>query len=257
MSLGKVYSALVSERGVAIERALPYLTHQRCKLDIYRPMRANAKGPIVLFFYGGGWVSGDRGSYRFVGAALAGNGITTVIPDYRLFPEVAFPQFVEDGAAAFAWVRDNLADGSQQVVLVGHSAGAHIAAMLALNSEYLGGQRPAGLVGLAGPYAFDPTTWSTTKHIFAKAASNPNQARPIVFVNAESPPSLLLHGASDTIVKLGNSIQLSERLRGYSRPVQMELFTGIGHVGLILTLSRPMRWRAAALRSIVDFVGQL
>lgn len=257
MTAGEIYSALVSERKVSVMTGLPYATHDRCQLDIYGPAIATPKGPIVLFIYGGGWVSGDRASYRFVGSAFATNGITTVIPDYRLYPELAFPGFVEDVATAYRWTADRFAKSGRPIIVAGHSAGAHIAALLALDPSYLKGLHPAGLIGLAGPYAFDPTTWPSTKDIFAKAAAMPDQARPIAFASPNAPPALLMHGSADGTVKPSNSIQLAERLSALSRPASLKIFDGIGHMGLILSLSRPFRWRAPTLRSIVNFVGNL
>jgi len=254
MTLSDVYSALVSERGVEIEVGVPYAAHSRCALDIYRPRQPSATHPIVLFFYGGGWRSGERATYRFVGSALAARGIITVIPDYRLFPQVAFPAFVKDGARAFAWVADNLAQAGQSIIVAGHSAGAHTAALLALDPSYLKGQKPAGLVGLSGPYAFDPTTWPTTRDIFVRAAGMPNLARPVAFASSSAPPALLLHGASDALVKPWNSIELTQKLRDAARDVQAETFAGIGHMGLLLAISRPFRWRAPVLERMVAFV---
>ncbi|MDE2608299.1 MAG: alpha/beta hydrolase, partial [Burkholderiales bacterium] len=75
----------------------------RQKLDIYAPLGATRPTPVVVFFYGGNWDSGARGEYRFVGEALAARGITAVIADYRLYPQVVYPAFVEDSARAVAW----------------------------------------------------------------------------------------------------------------------------------------------------------
>ena len=177
-SVADLYSGLVADRGVMVERGVAFGALARDRLDIYRPAAGDQGGPIAMFIYGGGWRSGDRATYGFVGAALAARGITTVVADYRLFPEVKFPAFVEDAARAYAWVSTNLATGAAKrrpIVLIGHSAGAYIAAMLALDERYLSAvgvaERPAGLVGLAGPYAFDPTTFPTTAEIFKPAAA--------------------------------------------------------------------------------------
>ena len=64
--------------------------------------------PVVVFFYGGSWQSGRRQDYSFVAQALTSRGCVVVIPDYRLYPEANFPAFVEDGAAAFAWVHEHI-----------------------------------------------------------------------------------------------------------------------------------------------------
>ena len=257
MTIGELFSALTSDTGVSVESGVRYTNHDKGKLDVYRPITIEEMRPIVLFLYGGGWVSGERSLYSFVGSALAAKGITTVVPDYRLYPEVVFPAFVEDCAVAFGWVTDHLAQAGRPVIVAGHSAGAHIAALLALDPAYLNGPRPAGLVGLAGPYAFNPTTWPSTKEIFGKVSSNPDGARPIAFASSSAPPALLLHGAADSTVKAWNSVQLTERLRALSRPVDLLTFPGVGHMGLVLSIARPFRWHAPTLRSIVEFVRKI
>jgi acetyl esterase/lipase len=259
-----LYNALTAERGIVCEAGLAYGPHARHKLDVYRAAGgpAAATAPVVIFYHGGGWTDGDRATYRFVGTALAARGITTVVPDYRLYPEVAFPVFVDDAALAFAWVAGHLATHGQPVLIAGHSAGAHIAALLGFDRSYL--QRlapdaspPAAVIGLAGPYAFDPTTWPTTRQIFATAAGQPDRARPVTFVRRGAPPALLLHGSADSTVKRFNTVDLAAALRGVGSRVDVVEYAGIGHVGLVLALSQPFRWRAAVLDDIVRFVGSI
>ncbi len=263
-SLPSLYSSIVADSGSTLEQGLPYGPHGRNLLDVYRPASGDRSGPIVLFLYGGGWRSGERSTYGFVGAALAARGITTVIPDYRLFPQVKFPSFVEDAARAYAWVHTNLAALSgdwRPIVVIGHSAGAHIAALLALDSRYLSANgtaltRPAGFVGLAGPYAFDPTTYPTTAEIFTPAAPS-QDARPISFVSERAPPALLLHGTKDKTVGLWNTRALADALQARGKDVRKIELEGIGHAGLMLAISRPLRWRAPVLREIVAFVNSI
>src|SRR3712207_3414863 len=119
---------------------------------------------VVVFFYGGRWESGDRGDYLFAAQGLVSQGFVAVVPDYRLHPEVGFAGFMADGAAAVRWVRDNIAGfggDPAQIFLMGHSAGAHIAALLALDERWLADQglprgTVRGAIGLAGPYDFLP-----------------------------------------------------------------------------------------------------
>ncbi len=267
-SPGEILSGLVAERGPKVARGISYGSHARHKLDLYQPQPPNASAPIVLFLYGGAWIHGDRATYGFVGSALAARGITTVIADYRLYPEVKFPDFVDDAARAYAWVTKHLhapdnhtAQKLRPVFLMGHSAGAHTSALLAYNQSYIARagsnvQMPAGLIGLAGPYAFDPTTWPSTKAIFATATSADN-ARPVSFVRPGAPPTLLLHGADDTTVKLFNTRELATALKVVGTAVEKAEYAGVGHVGLVLTLAAPLRWRAPTLETIVSFVGRV
>jgi acetyl esterase/lipase len=266
-SPGEIFSSVVGERGPKITRGAAYGPNPRQKLDVYEPSAPCASGAVVLFLYGGAWTSGERATYGFVGSALASRGITTVIADYRLYPEVRFPGFVDDAAQAYAWVAKNFGQASpvapsraRPIFVMGHSAGAHSAALITYDQSYFTRAgtnlpRPAGFIGLAGPYAFDPTTWPSTKDIFATAKSA-DSARPVSFVRTGAPPALLLHGAADTTVKLFNSRDLATALRQAGTPVEAVEYPGIGHVGLVLTLAGPLRWRAPALEATIAFIAR-
>lgn len=258
---GALFSAIVAESGPRITRDVPFGPLVRHKLDIYQPASGAGTGPIAFFIYGGSWRDGERSTYGFVGAALAARGITTVIADYRLYPDVRFPAFVQDAALSYRWVATNLAanGGSPRpIILVGHSAGAHIAALLAFDQRYLAAvgpdvARPAALIGMAGPYSFDPTTWSSTAEVFATVRVA-DQARPIAFAGPHAPPTLLLHGEDDTTVKLWNTNQLAVALTSHAVRVRKVLMPGIGHIGLVTAIAKPLRWRAPVLDEIVGFI---
>ena len=263
-ALRSLYSTLVAEPGLKMVTGVRYGPLPRQVLDVYYPASASeaSDGPIVLYFYGGGWLSGDRAGNGFVGAALAARGITTVVADYRLYPEVQFPGFVEDAARAYAWTSANLAASSAKrrpIFLIGHSAGAHIAALLALDARYLAAagvdpkDRPAGLVGLAGPYAFDPTTHPSTRDIFAPARGT-EDARPTSFARAGAPPALLVHGLQDQVVELFNMRTLAEALRASGVKVRALELDGIDHGEVVLAISWPLRWRAPVLAEIEAFI---
>lgn len=259
--IGSSLNALVAESGSSSRSNVAYGLLPRHRLDIYEPDGSDGTGPLAIFFYGGGWTQGERAYYAFVGSALAARGITAVIPDYRLFPEVRFPSFVEDAALAYAWVTRNLANKRampRPITVIGHSAGAHIAALLAYDRAYLDRHgadilRPAGLAGLAGPYAFDPTTWPSTKDVFAGVA-NPDDARPAAFARNGGPPALLMHGASDTIVKTWNMETMVEVLQQAKTPVEAVTLDGIGHIGIVSAIAWPLRWRAPVLDRVSAFV---
>ena len=254
-----LFNRLVAE-SVGIKRGLAYGPGPRQKLDVYRPAPETDRKAIVIFYYGGGWRRGERGMYRFVGAALAAQGFTTVIPDYRLYPEHGFPDFMTDAALVYAWVEKRLNAGglNRPVVLMGHSAGAHIAALLALDGHYLAGLTPpAAVVGLAGPYAFDPTTWPRTRDIFRAAADDPDRTRPVTFASSKAPPMFLSRGEEDDVVAGFNADQLAEALRDKGVAVENRLYPGMGHAGLVLALARPFRWRAPVLADSVAFIDHV
>jgi acetyl esterase/lipase len=214
----------------------------------------------VVFWYGGAWVKGSRKDYRFVGAALASRGLVTVIPDYRLYPEVRFPDFLRDAAAAVAQAQREAtrhgADASR-TVLGGHSAGAYIAAMLALQPRYLreAGVDPASIVGffgLSGPYAIIPDT-PTLKEIFDSRAL-PADYQPIAQVSAGVPAALLLHGTADNVVYPSHSEALARAMRARGASVDLRIIPQRRHVDTVLALSRPGAFRIPGLAdAICDF----
>jgi acetyl esterase/lipase len=257
---GVLFNRLVSEKNVAVQRGLAFGPLARQKLDLYQATPGADRKAIVIFYYGGGWRRGERATYRFVGAALAAQGFTAVIPDYRLYPEFGFPDFMQDAALAYQWVQQNLnADGQNRpVVLMGHSAGAHMAALLAVDPAYLAGApRPAAVVGLAGPYSFDPTSWPRTRDIFRSAMDNPDKARPVAFVSAEAPPMFFARGAQDDVVAAFNADDMTEALREKGVRVENRLYPGVGHPGLALALSRPFRKRAPVLADCLAFLDRI
>jgi acetyl esterase/lipase len=247
---------LIREPGVAFTGGISYGELTRQKLDLYTPC-ARPDGPVILFLYGGAWTSGERRSYEFVGTALAARGITTAIPDYRLYPEVRFPGFVEDAARAYGFLARRFP--GRPIYLMGHSAGAYNAALLALDARYRrqlapGAPAPAGFIGLAGPYAFDPTTWPGTAAIFTAAAGQPDEARPVAFAGEAPLPALLLHGKKDQTVEPYNTDDLAKALDAAGSQVEEHIYPGLGHVGLVAALAWPLRWRADVLDRVAAFV---
>lgn len=243
-----------------VAEGVAYGPLDRHRLDVYAPDDADA-APVVVFFYGGAWTSGNRGDYRFVGEALAARGIVAVIPDYRLHPEVGFPGFVEDGAQAARWTREHIerhGGDPSHVVVAGHSAGAHLAALLALDRQYLGddADRLAGLVGLAGPYGFDPLTYDSTRPVF-EGHPDADDFRPLDFAGPHAPPTLLLHGEADGTVLMVNTLELAARLREAGVPVRTTTYRRIGHVPLLLAFFPGLRWTAPVLDDVAEFVRDL
>jgi acetyl esterase/lipase len=243
---------------------LAYGPHPRQRLDVYVPeVVPDGGAPVIVFWYGGGWTDGDRARYRFVGATLAEAGYVVMLPDYRLYPEVRFPAFVDDAALAFKWAHDNAArfgGDSAKLFVMGHSAGAHQAALLALDPRYLeavGGQRRwiRGLIGLSGPYALVPDT-DLLRSIFA-APYTPGDWQAVAHVTAAAPPALLAHGESDGIVWIAHSEALETALRAAGVDVTLRRYAHRNHADTVAALSVPARGRAPALADIRAFVERI
>jgi acetyl esterase/lipase len=262
-SVANILNAISPERGIRIARSIPYGKGERQTLDVYCPKAAIA-APVIVFFYGGSWQSGDKSLYKFVGAALARRGFVVAIPDYRVYPEVRYQGFLNDAANALRWTRDNagrFAGDPGKLFVMGHSAGAYIAAMLALDPRWLRtvNLTPSGvirgLIGLSGPYDFLPIKDPTLQIIFGSAHDATTQ--PISHVSANAPPALLLSGSHDRTVGVGNSIRLAARLRAAGNAVGVRIFRRVGHLGVVGAFAWPLRLLAPALRDIVAFVADV
>lgn len=255
-----VLNALAPSHGVTQTRDIAYADQPRRMLDVYAPRPGATPAPVVVFFYGGGWASGSKAMYRFVGASLAARGMLTVIPDYRLYPVVRFPAFMDDAAAAVAWTHANAArfgGDPHRLFLMGHSAGAHIATLLALDPGYLQSMHLSpselcGVVGLAGPYDFLPLHDSTLEAIFGSKTEQ-QRSQPINYVSAEAPPMLLLTGADDHTVDPGNTLRLAAKLRAAGATVQDRLYPLIGHKTLIVAVSGALSFLAPVRQATLHF----
>lgn len=244
-----------------VSAGLAYGPLARQRLDIYRPPGA-AEAPVVVFFYGGSWRSGDRADYRFVGDALAARGMVAVIADYRVYPEAGYPDFLRDAAQAVAWTQrhiDAYGGDPGRVFVAGHSAGGYIAAMLALDGRWLGGAGSspttlAGWIGLAGPYDFLPIVARDVRPVFGYP-DTPADSQPIHHVTPHAPPGLLLTGTADTTVDpRRNSASLAAALRTAGACARLVTYPDLGHKLLVGALSRPLRWRASVLDDLDAFV---
>ena len=241
---------------------ISYGVDPRQKLDVYAPRQPAAGAPVVVFFYGGNWRMGDRADYAFVGEALASRGILTEIADYRLYPQVSYPGFLEDSAAAVAWTARQVRSyggNPDALFLMGHSAGAYNAAMLALDARWLGerGMKPSALrgwIGLAGPYDFLPIENPDVKPVF-HFPDTPPSSQPVRHVSRTAPPALLIASEKDKLVNPArNTGGLSARLREAGAEVETRYYDHTSHATLVATLSRPLRSLAPVLADVDRFV---
>lgn len=233
---------------------------QRQSLDVYQPKQASNKPPIV-FVYGGAWKQGDKRDFEFVAHALTGLGHTVIVPNYRLYPSVRFPAFVNDVADAIRYTELNaqsvLGKPMNSFILMGHSAGAHTAALLATDRSYLNQRgvraRSVGLIAMSGPYDL-PLNDAEVKPIFAGASAQ--KAKPTVNVYAGMPPTLLLHGQSDKRVLPFHTQRFTEALQRAGNPVTTRFYPGIDHVRIVASLAAPLRRLSGSYNDIRGFLGQ-
>jgi acetyl esterase/lipase len=257
-----VLNATAPKSGVTVDSGIDYAVGLDHQLDIYAPAPACADAPVVVFFYGGGWEDGDRAMYRFVGAALAKRGVVVVVPDYRRYPDVRFPAFMDDAAAAVAWAHSHVArygGDPNHMFLMGHSAGAHIATLLALDTHYLddAGVDPGlitGVIGLSGPYDFLPLTDPVLQAIFGPENTWAT-SQPINYVTRTAPPMLLATGTADRTVYPRNTEHLADRLRSAGVGVDERHYFGIGHELMIGAFATPLSLLAPTRRDTLDFIA--
>ena len=240
----------------------PYGPGGRQSLDVYAPRRMDTARPVAVFLYGGGWERGRKWDYGWVAQALAARGYVVVLPDYRLYPQVRFPEFLNDSAQAVRWAVDHAAaygGDPSRVVLLGHSAGAYNAVMLGLAPSYLqhAGVDPArivGVVGIAGPYDFLPLKGHMAD-VFG--VGDPAATQPVKLVRADAPPMLLVTGSADTIVDPRETASLGAALRAAGAQVEARSYPGVGHNEIMAAMSRPFRDRASVLSDTTGFMERV
>jgi acetyl esterase/lipase len=246
---------------IQLTPSIAYAERTRHKLDVCRPRDAVA-APVVIFFYGGAWQSGYKELYRYLAKALARRGYVAVIPDYRIYPEVCYPDFLDDGARVVRWVKDNIArfgGDPDKLFLKGHSAGAHIAAMLSIDARWLGkvGLDPrrdiAGLIGIAGPYDLMPLRDEKLKMIFG-GVDRP-ETQPIYHVAPGAPPALLMTGSRDHLVEPGNSVRLAARLVAAGNLATVLTYRRVGHFSIIAAIAPFLRLLVPVMRDVDAFIA--
>ena len=266
-SATQAINALVPSDTYRLTPDVAYGPQVRQRLDVYQPKTEPPAGgfPVVVFFYGGGWHMGDRAQYRFMGEALAANGMVAMVADYPLYPQVSYPDFLPDCAKAVVYALNESARFSgnpRRVVVMGHSAGAYNAAMIALDPRWLGQQghrasELAGWIGLAGPYDFIPIIDPQTRLIFHHPQVPP-ESQPIRYINGKAPRTFLGVAKKDKEVNPErNSAQLAEKLKAAGVPVDFQRYDHVGHVSLVGSFAQPLRWLSPALKDVSAFVKGL
>jgi acetyl esterase/lipase len=260
----KAINTVTTGHSVTIEKDIAYGAHARHKLDVYKPTLIKPPNgyPMVVFFYGGSWNRGDRADYKFIGDALASRGIVTVVADYRLYPDVRYPEFLNDCAAALAYALKQLpalnAD-PKRVFVMGHSAGAYNAAMMAFDKHWLSAvgissSSIAGFIGIAGPYDFLPMTNPDTQPVFFHP-NYPKGSQPFEYVTGSSPRSFIGAAKVDNLVNPGkNSVRMASQLTQSGVPVTLKLYERVNHMTIAAAFAWPLRWLAPVLNDVVEFI---
>jgi acetyl esterase/lipase len=243
----------------------PYGPGPRNQLNIWVPSGTNKTDrlPVLVWLYGGGWYSGARDDYGFIGRAFAKQGFIVVIPDYRIVPDGHWPDFLQDSAAAVAWTEKHIADyggDAGRIALSGHSAGAYNAVMLALDPQWLkaaGSDASVirGVAALAGPYDFYPFEKGGRADVAMGDIRPIEQTQPISFVRTDAPPLWLGHGTADTVVRVRNSKRLAAAMAKVGGLAQLRTYDALSHNDLVMALTGPLQYKAPTiLPEMTDFL---
>lgn len=257
------YINFQTSRNLEVVKDIPYGSEARQLLDVYTRPDVPSKG-VVIFVHGGYWDSGSKNDYPFLADSFIEAGYTTVVVGYRLVPTVTFPSYVEDVALAVKWTVDNItqyAGNAERIFLMGHSAGAHIAALVAFDQRYLQRLELApttlkGFVGLAGAYNFLPVAPDDVRSI---AALGPLETypdtQPINFVDKNDPPAFLGYTPADRVVNPNNTISFAAKIREVGGEVEERSYDGVDHTTILGTLARASRFfNAEILEDIRAFL---
>lgn len=258
----KALNAMVPSSSYALHTGVHYGQHARQRMDIYVPKMTDVRSEVVVFVYGGAWEEGDKRDFEFVGQAFSRLGYITVVPNYRLYPEVEFPAFIEDIALAIAQLPPRLErlgihePQGRHVILAGHSAGAHTVALLAADPAYLREQGATdtalvALIGLSGPYDL-PLEHERVQDKFTRVEGD--EANPIALAHANMPPTLLIHGEADVVAKPEHAERFAEQLSNKGVVVDLHTYPRRRHVDIIASLASPLRFWSPAYADIQRFL---
>jgi acetyl esterase/lipase len=259
-SMSDAINLMVPRDGYRVYADLAYGADPRQKLDLYVPDGLKAPLPVLVFFYGGSWQSGEKSSYLALGQAFASQGIIVAVADYRLYPKVKYPAFIEDAAQTVRYVHDHVktyGGDAQRLFVSGHSAGAYLAVMLGSDEKYLrnaGGDFAwlRGVIGISGPYDFLPLTGADFIDMFG--GSGRDETQPINHIDGVRPPMFLVTGDDDQTVSPGNTQRMAARLAAAGSPVQTKIYPGVTHVGIIMSLAPGFGSTAPLRDDVVAFI---
>jgi len=257
-----ILNTLNNAEGHRSQQNIAYGEFERQKLDVYQPKEGVGQC-VVMFVYGGSWEDGSKNDYGFVGAALARRGYTVVIPDYRLYPQVTYPAFVEDIALALASEPVQQLLQSRKLVMMGHSAGAMIAGLVSYNPDYLQAMNLSramidAYVSLSGPHDyFLPTEKYQWTRIFGEDPDEQVKALTVNHIHPDNPPTLIVHASDDETVTPRSAHSLAEKLTQAGVPNTKLIYDSGGHVRLAAAMGRPLGFLAPTLDDVDAFLQDI
>ncbi|RUO26512.1 alpha/beta hydrolase [Aliidiomarina minuta] len=254
-------NSVVPSGSYNVNDAIVYGEHNRQRMDIYLPDEKPHKQQVMVFIYGGSWEQGDKSDFEFIGQAFARLGYITLIPNYRIYPEVEFPDFINDVAMALSTLPQHMPGGcpsGHEIIIMGHSAGAHSAALLAADPRYLKNNAASdvhisALIGLSGPYDL-PLNHERVRDKFTQVKGD--EANAIALAHENMPATLLIHGESDSVAEPEHAHKFKAQLQQLEVPVTLHTYSRRRHVDLIASLASPLRFWTPAYNDIQQFLQE-
>ena len=258
---------------VRIEREIAYLPEgggERHRLDVYSPPEGSGH-PVVIFYYGGGWRSGDKRLFEHLGRAFAVRGIVAAVVNYRLTPVVRSPAHAEDCAAAAAWIQRHIAGHGgdpSRIVLMGHSAGAHLAALIALDGRYLDHHRfdrsaLRGIVPVSGVYDLhahiDTTVFTSADHVreaFGSTEQELLHASPMRYIRPDAPPFLVIVAEEDPPGLRQQGREFADALRDADIDTMFISVKGRDHFSIVRRFGPSADTTAVAIAEFIHHVSK-
>lgn len=257
----KTINGLAKLGDYSVHKNISYTEKPDNQLDIYVPSK-DIKA-VIVFYYGGCWgncTSKNKADYLFIADTLTKQGYAVVIPDCRQYPDVKFHDIMDDAEASFLWSINHLQEykiETDNIYVMGHSSGAHVAAMLVDNKKYIVEDRKKinGFIGLAGPYDFYPFD-KEDAYLYDLFSSQNNYyaSQPINHIDGNEPPHLILHGKNDKTVFTHNAVNITQKLKQNNTEHQLVLFEKMKHVNILVSLSKPLRKNSKVLKHINSFI---
>ena len=257
-----VLNAVTPNSGYTLVENIVYGESPRHTMDLFQPAQPNGAESVIVFVHGGAWRTGGKDQYRFVGQSLAEAGFSVLIPSYRLYPEVTYPLFVEDivNAVYRYYDRESPVDGqnppASHVALMGHSSGAHTAALLASDQRWWTGEsiNISGLVALSGPYDL-PLDNDEVSTVFPSV--EPREVKPPLLADNCHPPTLLIHGADDERVVKSHTRKYAEALKAVEVSNEVVILDDGGHASTVIGLATPLMFLNDSFEHIVRFLANI
>ncbi len=251
-------NAITPSKSFTVEKDIVYGDHDRHRFDFYEAANGDDAKPLLVFVHGGGWTRGDKKMYKFVAEGLTSEGYDVALPNYRFFPEVKFPAFLDDTANAIAAVHKK--HPNRYMVLIGHSAGAYNALMMGFRPGHLDKagismcHSVKGIVSLASPTGGLPAEKEPTISIFPDRFSGNDGA--LQLADRELPPILLINGEADTSVRPENASILGQALAGRD-VANVNIYPDTNHVDVVKQFSRHFDHQGTTKADVLAFIEKL